>query len=584
MAEKIISPGVFTRENDQSFLVKGIEDRGAAIVGPTVKGPALVPTKVTSYSEYVGKFGTTFQSGSNYYSYLTSLAAREYFNGGGNSLIVTRVVSGSLASLTNHASSSINSALHATSASFDLEVTSFGSLMNNTSSMSSNGLSSGTNNNVRWEISNVNNSKGTFTLLIRRGDDTESNKVILETFTNLSLDPQQPNFVARVVGDQKLQISSDGSNIVTLGEFPNRSEYVRVKSVTGQYTDSFDNSGFYKSASLSSSLPSEGSGSYGGSFAGGSDGISLRGGATFFKDITSTASNVQGFVPSEVDSNYSRAISLLSNKDEYDFNILLLPGLTTDNTTAGSGGVISTAVSMIENRGDAVLIVDPVGYGATIAATVTAAQNVNSSYAGAYYPWTQIRETDLGKNVWVPASVVMGGVFAFNDKIGAEWFAPAGFTRGGIASVIQTEKKLSQTNKDDLYNVNINPLASFPGEGIVALGQKTLQKQESAVDRIAVRRLLNNIKNFVSQSSRSLMFEQNTISTRNKFLSIVNPYLDSIVQRQGLYSYRVVMDETLNTPDVIDRHQLVGQVWIQPTQTAEFIIIDFNVTPSGTNI
>jgi hypothetical protein len=584
MAEKIISPGVFTRENDQSQVTRGVEERGAAVIGPTVKGPALVPTKVTSYSEYVNKFGTTFKSGSDYYSYMTSLTAREYFNGGGSSLIVTRVVSGSLSKLVNHASASVYQTRNSTSGSFDIEVKSFGANMNNTGSLTSSGLGLGTSNNVRWEISNVNNTKGTFTLLIRRGDDTESDKIILESFTNLSLDPQQSNFISRVVGDQKQQITSDGSSIETIGEYPSRSEYVRIKATPGQYTDSLDNSGIYKASFLSGSLPPPGSGSYGGSFTRGSDGEDLRGEATFYKNITSTASNIQGFVPSEVDSNYGRAITLLANKDEYDYNLLFIPGLTTDNTGAGSGGVLTNALSMLESRGDAFLVTDPTGYGATVTAAVTASSNLNSSYAGMYYPWVQVRDTDLGKNVWVPSSVVMAYAFAYNDKVGAEWFAPAGLIRGGLPSVVQAERKLSQTNKDNLYDVNINAIASFPQEGVVAFGQKTTQKQQTSTDRINVRRLLNNVKNFVSSVSRQLVFEQNTITTRNKFLSLVNPYLDSIVQRQGLYTYRVVMDETNNTADVIDRNQLVGQIFIQPTQTVEFIVLDFNITPTGANI
>ena len=116
---------------------------------------------------------------------------------------------------------------------------------------------------------------------------------------------------------------------------------------------------------------------------------------------------------------------------------------------------------------------------------------------------------------------------------------------------------------------------------LVAFGQKTLQKKSSALDRINVRRLLIALKNFVGDTAKGLVFEQNTANTRNRFLNVVNPYLESVQQKQGLYAFRVVMDESNNSPDVIDRNQLVGQVLLQPTKTAEFVILDFTILPTG---
>jgi phage tail sheath protein FI len=198
-----------------------------------------------------------------------------------------------------------------------------------------------------------------------------------------------------------------------------------------------------------------------------------------------------------------------------------------------------------------------------------------------YWPWLQTSDPDTGDNVWVPASTMMPGVYAFNDNSAEPWFAPAGINRGGLATVIRPERKLSQANRDTLYNAKVNPIASFPGVGTVVYGQKTLQKQASALDRVNVRRLLIELKGYISQISQTLVFEQNTAATRNNFLSQVNPYLESVQQRQGLYAFKVVMDDSNNTPDVIDRNQMVGQIYLQPTKTAEFIILDFNVLPTG---
>jgi phage tail sheath protein FI len=175
----------------------------------------------------------------------------------------------------------------------------------------------------------------------------------------------------------------------------------------------------------------------------------------------------------------------------------------------------------------------------------------------------------------------MGGVLAFNDAVSAEWFAPAGLIRGGIPGVIRAERKLSRTDRDSLYSGKVNPLATFPGSGVVAYGQKTLQTKASALDRVNVRRLLITLKRFIGAQANNLVFEQNTIATRNRFLATVNPYLENVIQRQGLYAFRVTMDDTNNTADVIDRNQLVGQIFIQPTKTAEFIVLDFVVEPTG---
>ena len=186
-----------------------------------------------------------------------------------------------------------------------------------------------------------------------------------------------------------------------------------------------------------------------------------------------------------------------------------------------------------------------------------------------------------GKYIWVPASTLIPGVYANNDKIAAPWFAPAGINRGGLNNVSRAQYKLSQSQKDELYLNNVNPLATMPKVGVVIYGQKTLQKGTSALDRVNVRRLLIELKGYIGQLADNIVFEQNTERTRSLFLSRVNPYLENIQQKQGLYAFRIVMNDTNNGPDVIDRNQLVGQIYIQPTKTAEFISLDFVILPTG---
>ena len=693
MAETLLSPGVLARENDNTFIQQQPVEAGAAIVGPAVKGPVEIPTLVTSYSDYQNRFGTTFESGSDEYTYLTSISAYNYFQNGGDSLLVTRVVddssnwtyasasvvnsrtvtggefsvgdftlvaaftqneeirltydgvvyrfiaeeapipaddidgrvyyysTGSTATETaENFSSSFASNISfidatntlnvlefsasaegatyngvtistgssndfatqvtlagglngtGTSTAFELEVLDKGELFNNTSSiLSNNSLDSGSKDNIRWEVASSDSTNGQFSLIVRRGDDNHNSKIALETYQNLSLDPKSENYISKVIGDQKLVYNSTENYIEVSGSYPNASRYVRVKSVNSKTPDYFDNAGVAKTQ-YADFLPTVGSGSYGGSFAAGVGSLipSSRK-ANYYHEINGT--DTQGLVSGD----YTDMLSLLANADDYRYNLMLLPGLTD----ASHSSPLSTAINNAQSRGDHLVVIDPVNYGATLNASKTEADGRDTSYAAMYWPWVRTIDPDSGRNVWVPASTMMGGVYAFNDNSSEPWFAPAGINRGGLGTVIQAERKLSATNRDTLYQANVNPIASFPGTGVVVYGQKTLQKKASALDRVNVRRLLIELKGYISQIGQNLVFEQNTAATRNNFLAQVNPYLESVQARQGLYAFKVIMDESNNTPDVIDRNQLIGQIYIQPTRTAEFIYLDFNLQPTG---
>ena len=563
MAETLISPGVLARENDQSFITSQPVTVGAAIIGPTVKGPVEVPTVITSYSQYQNTFGSTFTSASNVYTYFTSIAAYNYFNNGGETLLVARVVSGSYSSAISPASGSN------TSGSVVFETLSEGVMMNSSSSLSSNGaLASGSIDNIRWQIVNSNTSSGTFDLLVRRGDDTGNTPIVLETWTNLSLDPMTTNYVAKVIGDQTYNYASSGTSyyLEITGSYPVKSKYLRVKSVPSLTPGYFDNSGSPK-AQYTSSIPLNGSGSFSGATG------DIMGNAQYYNTITD-GNRSQG-IPS---GSYSNMINLLSNTDDYKFNLLLTPGLF-DSLQPSQ---VTSIISNTQNRGDNLFVLDLVPYNSQVATVVTQAASRNTSYAASYWPWVQVLDPDSGQQVWVPASTVLGGVYAFNDSVAEPWFAPAGINRGGLGQVIRAERKLAQSDRDTLYSGKVNPIATFPGQGTVVYGQKTLQTKASALDRVNVRRLLISLKSYISQVANNLVFEQNSVATRNSFLAQVNPYLESVQQRQGLYAFKVVMDESNNTADVVDRNEMVGQIYIQPTKTAEFIYLDFNITPTGT--
>ena len=568
MAETLVSPGVLARENDQSFITQGPVTVGAAIVGPTVKGPVEVPTVVTSYTDYTATFGDTFESGSANYSYLTSISAYNYFQQGGESLLVTRVTTGSFTSATTSDIEATGSGL---GTPFTLATITEGDIANSTGSLDSAGaLGSGSRDNVRWEITNVNGQAGTFTLLVRRGDDTNAAKVVLETWNNLSLDPSSPRYIESVIGNTSYTIDTDGEDtfLRNTGEYVNRSRYIRINSVPNPTPSYFDNAGDPRdNGAVSGSLPAAGSGSFGGA-----EGVLFTGSAALFYDNIN-ASNIQGISPED----YTQSLALLSNQDDYRYNVITAPGLINEHHTAQ----VTTLISNTETRGDAIAVVDLVGHSSTVGQAVAQSTSRDTSYAASYWPWVQTVDPGTGKTVWVPASTMIPGVYAFTDSTSEAWFAPAGLTRGGLGTVVRAERKLPAGTRDTLYDNNINPIATFPQQGVVVFGQKTLQRKASALDRVNVRRLLIELKNFISQISDNLVFEQNSRQTRSAFLSQVNPYLSSVQSRQGLYAFRVIMDDTNNTADVIDRNELVGQIYLQPTRTAEFILLDFNVQPTG---
>jgi hypothetical protein len=294
-----------------------------------------------------------------------------------------------------------------------------------------------------------------------------------------------------------------------------------------------------------------------------------------------STSNTQGFDCSGTlasgSKSYERAINAISNPDEYDINLLATPGVIHEYHSA----VTKHAISKVEARADAFYVMDGSRWGRSVSSAVSDIKALDTNYAATYYPWVKVIDTTKDKPVWVPPSVVLPGVISFTDQVAHEWFAPAGLNRGGLGSVVEAKTRLTHTERDTLYEGRVNPIASFPGQGVVVFGQKTLQGKPSALDRINVRRLLIRLRKFIASSSRYLVFEQNTAATRNRFLGIVNPFLESVQANSGLSAFKVVMDDSNNTPDVVDRNELRGQIFIQPTRTAEFIVLDFVVQPTG---
>lgn len=590
MAETILSPGVVALENNQSFISQTPAVAGAAIIGPTVVGRVGIPTICTTYTDYLSKFGDTFTSGSSSYSYLTSIAAFNYFNfpgSGGTSLLVTRVVSGSTLNWTPATSSFISASSNSSGAPYNtdvfvLETLSQGKIMNSEGPVGPNNtLLSGSKYNFRWQIINPNPASGTFSLVIRQGNDSIVQPTVLQTLGPLSLDPYSPNYIERIIGNQIEVVTQDpttGEYYTQLsGSYPNQSIYVRVKQVNQLTPNYFDNLGVPKTQ-FTGSLPIASSGSFGSATG---DNLPTGVAGNYYENITDT--NIQGLVP----NNYTESISLLANQDAYIYNLLVTPGLIADSTSYPlSNAVVNQAISMIENRGDSMMVIDTSKYGETFANVLNSVSDKDTSYAAAYYPWLRTPNPSIPNQLsWVPASTLIPRVYKQNDLVSYPWFAPAGTTRGVIGVATQTEKILTQANRNSLYQVNLNPIATFPTPtgvpAITIFGQKTLQKKPSSLDRVNVRRLLIAVKRYVTQIANSFLFEQNNAATRENFLSLVNPYLALIQQQEGLNAFQVVMDESNNPPSVVDNNQMICQIYLQPTKTAEFIVLDFNILPTG---
>jgi len=590
MAEQIISPGVFTNESVPVTTEAPVVPVGAAIIGPTVLGPVGVPTIVTTYSDFKQKFGGTFVSGGIARNYFTNIAVYNYFQQGGQRLLVTRVMSASAAG--NAFSAATSSALITGSSDsgnlpsglggnvFVLQTISEGDIMNTGDTESTgNTLPTGTKDNVRWEISQAETGSGTFTLSIRQGNDRQSEKVVLETYRGVNLDPRSPNFIAKRVGNQIKSLAGSaaaGYYVKVDGQYPNKSKYVVVKSVNFTTPDYLDEDGNIRISGSEFKIPGNQSGSFGD--ATGTIYGSQVGGTKYNENIVEA--NTQGLGGGD----YAAAINLLKNKDEFPYNVLFTPGLIYQNNTNSNSShkdQLDQIVTNLTARGDALIPLDLVNYNQPLSTVTTQAGNLNTSYAAAYWPWVKVRDEDLAKNAWVPASTIIPSVYVFNDNNAEAWFAPAGFTRGSMPRVVAPERTLPRSSRDTLYANKVNPIATFPNTGVVVYGQKTLQTKASATDRVNVRRLLISLKGFISNVAQNLVFEPNSLATSNSFLAVVNPYLETVQQKQGLYAFKVVMDSTNNGPDVIDRNELRGAIYLQPVKTAEFIVLDFNVLPTG---
>lgn len=491
------------------------------------------------------------------------------------------------------------------------------------------------NRELKIAIENVDTDNDTFDIVVREWDDQDNRQVVLERFNRLTMTKSATTYVARQIGDsldgesgefepvsefiyvsvedgdhtgrvpagfRGVNAPGDDADLFRMPNWPMKQSYDPTVATSRQYLgidwssldkdhvmyndwaqwnldetdDAIVLSGFHmdSGASASSGLIVGTSGLTEYSKAqrkflvpvlGGRDGWTRNATRNLLVDAPTT----------EQANAFKDAIDDLSNPEEYDMNVLAIPGVAITNTIG------TYAIDMVEQRADTLYIGDMPDGNSTAAAAVNALSSLDTNYAATYWPYVQIFDTDNQANVWLPPTPQALEAIAYTDQIAYPWWAAAGLNRGLLTDVIKAEYRLTQDDRDELYEGKINPIATFPGQGIAIWGQKTLQTRTTALDRINVRRMLLYVRKVIAGAAKFVLFEPNDEATRDRLQAIIQPVLDLVRIKRGLEDFRIVIDESVNTPDVIDRGQIVAQIFIKPTKAAETIVLYFNITAQG---
>ena len=426
-----------------------------------------------------------------------------------------------------------------------------------------------------------------------------------KSHTDLTYDPGYPDYLRRLPTGYAQTDTLTGPGTDREYSWVFSLDDVRTTTTTTTANDTLTNSAHFQSGSrrsgdsltaLSSSykqILDEGYDRFTSPLYGGFDGFDIYEAEPFRNSaISSTDTQYTNYAYNTV----KRAIDTCADPEFVETNLMTVPGLTAKNLT-------KHLIDTCEARADAMAVIDiedvytpftentnsfqsNVGTVSTAISSLRS-RDLNSSYAATYYPWVQIRDPNTSKLLWAPPSVIALGTYASSEAQSELWFAPAGFTRGGLTTgagglpVVNVSERVVRKDRDKLYTANINPIASFPSEGIVVFGQKTLQVTPSALDRINVRRLMIFLKKEVSRMAATILFDQNVQATWTRFVNKVDPFLASVQTRLGITEYKVVLDETTTTADLIDRNILYAKIFLKPARAIEFIAIDFVISRTG---
>lgn len=490
------------------------------------------------------------------------------------------------------------------------------------------------NTDVKITIENIDTANTTFDLTVRKFSDTNENQIFYERFPKLSMDPTKSTYIARSIGDSRDEtgdyapiskyiyvemekdapigalpwgfnrIVSPVSGGTQFPEFPIDSGYVATTSIKRQYLgvnfETIDSDhlmggwasawdlggasnkyikGFHLNSAATTTLYQVGcSGTTGATAYPKAQAkflVPLLGGNDGWSHDNDTRDILGATATTTVETQYKTALDTLRSTEDIDINLLAVPGVAID------GAIGAYAIELVEERADAFYVGDMPSTPTTSAGAAAITTSIDTNYAATYWPYVKIYDSDNSRDVTLPPTCQAIEAIAYTDQVAYPWFAPAGLNRGLLTDVVRAKYKLTQDDREELYEAKINPIATFAGQGIAIWGQKTLQTLTTALDRINVRRMMLYVEKVIAGSALYLDFEQNDETTWDRFKGMVQPVLDLVKIKRGITDFRVIMDETTNTPDMIERGQMVGQIYIKPTKTAEVILISFNLMAQG---
>ena len=604
-----LSPGIYTREVDFSFYVKQISTSSCGMVGVAERGPINKPVLVTSWEQFINKFGSYLQAG--YLAY----AARAFFDNGGSVLFVNRI-----AHLTDPTDRNTLTAVKAQAVLKDRRAAT-ASLVTGTV---------GTDR-IAWRAIQPGAAGNAVSVeLVVSGNDTPLSVEVLGRAITVNLatdgagDPVSTadQVVAAVIGSPEasalVTAETQDAGIVQAAASASLSGgmdamdtlkvraadegtwgarlSVQVEDGSLDPTVAFNlvvrHKGevveVFKDLSMDEAAPNhvelavnERSDFITVEDLGTASGVQADRPVIGMFDLSGGDDGLTGLDDADYSGDPSQHTGFYAFDEIDALNLIMVPGVTTAE-------VIHAGVTYAENRQDLMLLAEaPIHLEPLEAVDFRKGQGMyshgafNSSYAALYYPWIEINDPVTGKRKLVPPSGAVAGCYARSDKKTHVWYAPAGIDRGRVFNALSLGYKTSRGERDVLYPEGVNVIASFPDSGINIWGQKTLQSQPSALDRVNVRRLMMFIEEAIAESSRFVVFEPNNPQTWRALIRLINPFMQDIKDKGGLYDFAVQCDEETNTPAVIDRNELVARVFVKPTKTAEFIELNFVLTATG---
>lgn len=606
-----LSPGVYTREVDFSFYIKQISTSVAGMIGVAEKGPINKPTLVTSWEQFVRKFGSYTTDG--YLAY----AARAFFDNGGQMLYVNRIAHYDLAddSTTLNACKSTVTLIDREAAAASLTTGTTGTnkivWRARSEGLAGNNIQIAivkSGNNTPLSVNVIGQSITVNLATDATGNATSTCTPVVNAVNNHA---QAVQLVQAILSDSGI-VAPFAATKLTGGQDPRPTLDVSAIS-EGKWGD--DISVWISDSTLDPDNLFDLTVYYRGNVVETFRGLSMdMAHPSYVEAAINSKSEYVIVVDLEPPTGFAlrrpiidtTALCLGEDGIEYmdnfdyigspwihtglyafdnidDLNVLFVPGIT-------AAEVIQAGLTYTENRKNILFIADiPLYLNPYEAVSFRKGQGMfshdafNSSYAALYYPWPEISDPLMGNRKLIPPTGAVAGCIARSDQKADVWSAPAGIDRGRIFGALSLSYKTSQAERDELYSAGINVIASFPDTGINIWGQKTLQSQPSATDRINVRRLMMYIEEAISKSSKFVVFEPNNPKTWRALIRLINPFLQNIKSKGGLYDFRIQCDDETNTAQMIDQNQMIIRVFVKPTKTAEFVELNFVLTATGTD-